>query len=398
MPNRTSPPISLVVLMAMMMSMAALSIDMMLPALLDIAAEYQLENKNQSQWVVTAVFIGMAVGQLFYGPVSDRFGRKGPIALGYLLFCSGALLCFLAPSFELLIAGRLIQGMGAAAPRVLTVAIVRDKLQGEAMAKVMSVIFSVFILIPIFAPSLGQVVMHLAGWRWIFGVLFCAGAIVALWFSFGLEETLDKAKRRPLSLASIGEGFRFFFTQPQAVSYTVLSGLIFGVFMAYLNSASIIYIKLYEMGAMFGVLFAVAACSVGAASLVNGQLVTKLGMRPLVRGALIAVISLSALFLIVLLLLAELPPLWLLMGYMVLVFFSVGILFGNLNSLAMEPLGALAGLGSAIVASLSTLIAIPIGALIGANITTNVTPLVLGFLLCGSAGLLAQLWGLRASR
>ncbi|WP_432463653.1 multidrug effflux MFS transporter [Agarivorans sp. QJM3NY_33] len=377
-----------IVLLALMMSLVALAVDAMLPALVTIAEDFNLSPATQVQWTITGLFVGLSIGQLIYGPWSDAVGRKRPIYLGFGLFILGSILCIVADSFVWFIAGRVLQGMGAAAPRVITMALVRDQLKGAAMARVMSVVFSVFIVVPIIAPALGQLVMSIAHWRWIFGVLLLMAVVTALWFGFFQEETLVPEKRRPLTLNSFVDSLKVLMNERAALAYTFVSGLIFGAFMGYLNSAPLLFIQLYHQGSNFALLFALAAGSIGVASLVNGRWVIRIGMRKMIHIALWCLLSLSVLFVGVLISTNGVPSLFLLMVYMMPAFFCIGILFGNLNSLAMEPLGAIAGMGSAFVAFISTLVGIPIGSLIGFSFNFTCYPIVLGFLLVALVSLI----------
>ncbi|WP_221076395.1 multidrug effflux MFS transporter [Agarivorans aestuarii] len=377
-----------IILLAGMMSLVALSVDAMLPALVAIAEDFELANPAHSQWTITSLFIGLSIGQLVYGPWSDAVGRKPPIYVGYLLFIVGSIICVLSSSFAWLIAGRVLQGMGAAAPRIITMALVRDKLKGAEMARIMSVVFSVFIVVPILAPAVGQVILGLAHWRWIFGMLLLMAIATGLGFWRGQEETLTLDKRRPLTLQSFVEGLKYLLQKRSALVYTIVSGFIFGAFMGYLNSAPLLFIQLYNQADNFALLFALAAIAVGVASLVNGRFVLKLGMRLMIKAALWGLLALTSVFCLLLIASSGVPPLWWLMAYLIPAFFCIGILFGNLNSLAMEPLGAIAGMGSAFVASISTLVAIPIGSLIGLSFKQTCYPVVIGFGLVAASSLL----------
>lgn len=377
-----------VLLLAGMMSLVALSVDAMLPALVVIAEDFSLSNETYAQWTITSLFVGLSFGQLIYGPLSDAYGRKKPIYLGYLLFILGSLLCIVAESFTCLMIGRALQGMGAAAPRIISTALVRDKLKGEEMASVMSVVFSIFIVVPIIAPALGQVVMSIASWRWIFGLLLAMALVTGLCFCLFQEETLAEEKRRALSVANMLAGLKLLFAERTALLYTLISGLVFGGFMGYLNSAPLVFIQLYQQGDNFALLFALSAMSIGFASVVNGRIVLRMGMRRMILWALWSLAILSALFFLWLIKTEGVPSLVWLMVYLLPAFFCIGLLFGNLNSLAMEPLGAIAGLGSAFVACISSLVGIPLGSAIGLSFNHTLYPLILGFLLMAVVALL----------
>jgi MFS transporter, DHA1 family, multidrug resistance protein len=381
-----------VALMALMTSLVAMSIDLMLPALADIGAELGVQRANAGQLVVTMLFLGLAVGQLFYGALSDSVGRKPAIYLGYGVFFAGSLLAILAVTFPMLLAGRLLQGLGAAGPRGVSMALIRDRFEGRAMAQVMSFITVVFILVPVIAPSLGQAILLVAAWRAIFGALLALGVVSLLWFALRQPETLPPARRTPLSAAGIGRALREVLGNPIALGYTLMAGLIAAALQGYLSSAQQIFQFQYGLGTLFPLVFAVNALAIGLAAFANGRLVMRFGMRSLLRAALLALCALALAFAGVALATGGRPPLWLFMAYLLPGFFCIGILFGNMNALAMEPLGRVAGVGAAVVGSLSTLLATPLGAAVGQAYDGTVTPLALGFAACGLGALALMRW------
>ena len=381
-----------VALMALMTSLVAMSIDMMLPALSGIGADLGVQSGNANQLVVTMIFLGLAVGQLFYGALSDSVGRKPAIYLGYAVFFSGSLLAIFAVSFPMLLAGRLLQGLGVAGPRSVTMALIRDRFEGRAMAQVMSFISAVFILVPVIAPSLGQAILLVADWRAIFVVLFGLGVISLMWFALRQPETLPAARRAPLAAGRIGRALREVLGNHVALGYTLMAGLIAGAFQGYLSSAQQIFQFQYGLGTLFPLIFAMNALAIGLASFVNGRLVMRYGMRTLLRTALITMCALSVLFTGVAWAAGGQPSLWLFMGFLMPAFFCVGILFGNMNALAMEPLGHIAGVGAAVVGSVSTLLATPLGAAVGQAYNGTVMPLVMGFAVFGLGALGLMRW------
>lgn len=381
-----------VALMALMMSLVAMTIDMMLPALSTIGADLGAQSENASQLIVTMIFLGLALGQLVYGPLSDSVGRKPAIYLGYAVFFTGTLLSIFAVTFPMLLLGRLLQGIGVAAPRSVSLALIRDQYEGRAMAQVMSFISVVFILVPIIAPSFGQAILLVAAWRAIFVVLFLLGVVSLAWFALRQPETLSAARRAPLSAARIGRGLREVLSSRVTLGYTLMAGLIAGAFQGYLSSAQQVFQFQYELGTLFPVIFAINAIAIGLASFTNGRLVMRYGMRTLSRIALFTLCGLSVAFLGVALLTGGQPSLWLFIGYLLPTFFCVGLLFGNMNAMAMEPVGHLAGMGAAVVGSLSTLLATPLGLAIGQAYNGTVTPLVLGFTVLGLGALALMRW------
>jgi DHA1 family bicyclomycin/chloramphenicol resistance-like MFS transporter len=381
-----------VTLMAMMISLVALSIDAMLPALPDIGADLGVTRANDTQLIISFLFLGMALGQMIYGPLSDSIGRKPAIHAGFALFIGGCLLSMLATSFPVMLTGRVLQGIGVAGPRVVTVAMVRDQHEGRAMARIMSFVMMVFILVPALAPALGQGVLLIANWRAIFAVFLALALIAACWLALRQPETLPLERRRPFSLVRIAAAIREICTNRIALGYTIVMGLVSGAFIGYLSSAQVIFQDQYALGTQFPLYFAILALAIGGASFVNSRLVMRLGMRLLSGRALQVLSGLSCGFWIIAYLFAGQPPLWALMIYCMMSFFCIGMLFGNLNALAMGPLGHIAGIGAAVVGSLSTFIAMPLGVTIGQSYNGTVLPLVGGFALLSGVGLLVRRW------
>ena len=383
--------------MATLMSLVALTIDAMLPALGEIGRELGVERENDVQLVVSLIFLGIAFGQLLYGPLSDSVGRKPALVAGLALYMAGSLLCLFSWSFSVMLAGRLMQGVGVAAPRIVSVALIRDQYEGRRMARVMSFVMAVFILVPIIAPAIGQGILLVADWRAIFGVFVAMAAVSFVWFTIRQPETLPVERRIPLSVSRVANGFREVLTTRVALGYTITAGLVFGAFIGYLSTAQQVFQVQYGLGRKFPLYFALLSISIGAASLLNARLVMRWGMRSLSRWALSAIALLSVGFFFVSQADAGHPHLWALMSYLLLVFFCEGILFGNLNALAMEPLGHIAGVGAAIVGALSMVISIAGGTSIGQAYNGTVVPLVAGFGGLAIASLAAMHWTEAAS-
>lgn len=369
-----------VALTAMMMSLVALSIDAMLPALTVIGGELGVLHENSNQLIISLLFLGMSAGQIIYGPLSDATGRKPAIYTGFGIFITGTLLSLFATSFAMMLTGRILQGFGAAGPRIVSIALVRDQYEGPTMARVMSFVMTVFILIPILAPALGQALLGIAGWRSIFGVFLGLSLFTLFWFSLRQPETLSSEKRIPFTARRIISAIHEVLGIRQSLAYTVVSGLVFGSFLGYLNSSQQILQIQYKLGEQFPLYFGMLAVAFGAATLINSKLVMLFNMHALVRYAMQALAALSAIFLAVTILHNGHPPLWSLTLYLMPLFFTIGILFGNLNALAMEPLGHIAGIGAATIGSLSTFTALAIGTVIGQSYNGTVLPLITGFL------------------
>jgi DHA1 family bicyclomycin/chloramphenicol resistance-like MFS transporter len=381
-----------VIILSLMMSLTALATDAMLPALPQIGADLQVQSANSRQLVVSSLFLGLALGQLFFGPLSDKTGRKPGIYGGLSLFVLGSLISVFSVSFPMMLAGRFLQGTGVSAPRAVGLALVRDRFEGRAMARVMSFVTTVFILVPMIAPSMGQALLLFTGWRSIFGAFVLLAIITLLWFGLRMPETLAPEDRAPFSLRRIltamGEIFR---TRP-ALGFTVTAGFISGAHLGYLNSSQQIFQEEYGLGELFPIYFAVIALSIGLASFLNARMVMRFGMHFLVKWALITMLGLAIISAAVSLVTGGQPPLWFLMIYLMMTFFTVGVLFGNQNALAMEPLGRIAGVGAAVVGSLSTFISVPIGTLIGQSYNGTVLPLVIGMAAMAGLSLIVYYW------
>jgi len=370
-------------LMATMISLTALSIDAMLPALPAIGNDLGVLVPNDNQLIISTLFLGLAIGQLFYGPLSDNIGRKPAVYLGLFIFSIGCLLSLFANSLTTMLIGRCLQGIGLAGPRVVSVAIIRDLFKGERMAQVMSYIMSVFIAVPALSPALGQAILFVASWRVIFTVLLGLGLIVFIWFSIRQHETLATENRRRFTFANLKRATIEVFKTRTTVGYTLAAGFISSAFVGFLNSSQQIFQIQFELGERFPLYFAMVAGSVGLASVVNGQLVMRLGMQKMVGVASMFIVLISISFFVLIQTILVNPSLLVFMTYLLITVFFIGILFGNLNSLAMEPLGHIAGLGAAVVGSLSTLISVPFGTIIGMQYDGTVQPLVFGFLVFG---------------
>jgi DHA1 family bicyclomycin/chloramphenicol resistance-like MFS transporter len=381
-----------VIIISLMMSLTALSIDAMLPALPQIGIDLQVQNANDRQLVVSTIFLGLAIGQLFFGPLSDKTGRKPAIYGGLTLFIAGSLISIFAINFPMMLAGRLLQGSGVSAPRAVGLALVRDRFEGRAMARVMSFVMTVFILVPMIAPMMGQTILLFSGWRTIFGSFVLLAIITLIWFALRMPETLDPENRAPFSLKRIVNTAAEIIKIRPALGYTVIAGFVSGAHLGYLNSAQQVFQEQYNLGEFFPIFFATVALSIGLASFSNARLVMRFGMRSLVKWSLLAILGLSVVVFGIAFLFAGQPPLWFLMVYFMLTFFGVGILFGNNNALAMQPLGRIAGIGAAVVGSLSTFISVPLGIMIGRSYNGTILPLITGIAILSGLSLLVVRW------
>ena len=362
----------------MMMSLTALSIDTMLPALFQISSDLNVANPNDRQLIISIIFVGQAFGQLFFGPLSDKTGRKQAIYIGYFLFIIGSLISGFSMNFSTMLLGRTLQGIGTSAPRAVSLALARDRFEGKRMAQIMSFAMAVFILMPMIAPAIGQGILLLAGWRSIFGVFILFALVTVIWFGLRIPETLALEDRIPFSVRQIIESIRIILKIRFALGYTLILGFIQGFFLGYLNSSQQIFQEQYALGQLFPLYFAIISLSLGTSSFLNARLVMRYGMVKLVRWALGIAFGQAVVFLAIAAAMAGHPPLWALTIHLMVSFFCIGILFGNISALAMQALGHLAGIGAAVVGSLSTLISVPLGVVIGHSYDGTVLPLALG--------------------
>ncbi|WP_283788493.1 multidrug effflux MFS transporter [Bermanella sp. WJH001] len=381
-----------IALMAALMSMVALSIDAMLPALGIIGQDLNVANANDSQLIISSVFLGMAFGLIIYGPISDSFGRKNAIYLGIGIFLIGCLISIFAQDFNQMLLGRVLQGFGAAACRVITVAMMRDMFDGKEMAKNMSLIMMVFIMVPALAPSLGQLILLFANWHYIFVILFIFAFISCLWLCLRQPETLAQEKRIGFSFANIKRGMIETIKHAEARTYTLAAGIMFGAFVGYLSSSQQILQVQYETGDLFSIYFGILALAIGVSSFANSKLVMKISMQTLCLAALWVVFACSALFLLYINMVDDDPSLISFMIYMMSTFFCFGILFGNFNTLAVHSLGHIAGVATSVISTVQTLISVVVGTYIGQHYNGTVTPMVLGFIICSGVTLGLIIW------
>lgn len=367
-------------LMALYVALMAMSIDMILPALGLMGSEFSVAHENEMQYVISILFLGFTLGQIIYGPLSDSFGRKKPIYVGILIYIIGDILSLTANNFSIMLFGRFLQGLGAASPRVVSLAIVRDLYHGSDMARVMSFIMTVFIFVPVIAPSIGQTILLFTTWHAMFFIFLTAGIIAIIWTYFRLPETLHKIDIKPFNLKTIWKDFLIVVTNKITMGYTICAGIIFGALIGYLTSSRQIFQEYFAVGKLFPIFFGISALSIGAASITNSMIVKRLGMRLICHHALIIVIAMSAIFSFLLIVQNNHLTIWQFMIFMPCVFFCFGLLFGNLNALAMEPMGHYAGIASAIVGSLSSGISLIIGTIIGQSYNNTLIPIFLGYL------------------
>lgn len=370
------------------MSLVALSIDALLPALEQIGISIRVQQgSHDSQLLITMIFLGLGFGQLISGPISDSLGRKPVIYGGFILFVIASFICVSAASIEMMIVGRILQGIGLSAPRTISIAMVRDSFSGNYMAKIMSFIVVIFILVPVVAPAIGKLMLDAYGWKSIFYSQLIFGVVVMFWLWKRQPETLKEENRMKFAFRLFLDGSKEFIKYKQAVIFTLISGFITGSFMVYLSASQQIFQEQYLLVDEFPYIFAGLAISVGFATFLNGSFVMRFGMHKLVSFFLI-VFSIVPVIYITLFYQKENPSIVILLVFFALQFFSIGFLFGNLRALAMQPVGHIAGIGAAINGFVSTIMAVPIATFIGKYVETTTLPLFIGFFICGVLSLL----------
>ena len=378
-----------IALMAALMALNALAIDIMLPALPDIGATFGNANDNDRQLIISFYLIGAGIGQLLFGPLLDRFGRRGPLMFCFAVYVLTALAATMISSFFTLLLLRLVQGLGTAGFRVAAIAIIRDLYRGRAMAEIMSLVFMVFMMVPIIAPGIGQLLLFSAPWQGIFLFVALAGALCWAWTYIRLPETLDPENQRPFTLKTIFDGFVIVLGNRFCMIYSIAGMFVFGSLVGMLNSSQQVFVEIFDLGPLFAVAFSLVAILMAIASFLNSRMVGHFGMRRMAHFALLA-FTMSSLLLLVLGLATDisLPVFIIFLGT---IFFMFSWAVPNMNSLSMNPLGKVAGTAASTFGFFQTLGGALIGLWIGRLFDGTITPLAAGFSMAGIIGLLLVL-------
>lgn len=378
-----------VTLIAMVMAVNALAIDTMLPALPQMGDAVGIPTESGRQWIVTSYLFGFGGAQLFFGTLSDRFGRRPVLLAGlaaYFIFSLGAAA---ATSFPLLMLARALQGVGAAASRVLAISIVRDRFAGRQMARVMSLVFIVFLAVPIIAPSLGQLILLFAPWRWIFGILAIYSALALTWVAIRLPETMHPEDRIAISPASVFHAVKTTLTDRFAVGYMIGTTFMIGGLFGYINSVQQIFFDVFALPKLFPIIFALIAGALIFASLLNSRIVGRFGMRVVSHAALFGYLAVVGFHAAVAF--AGYENIWTFAVLQAAAMFCFGLMGPNFNSIAMEPLGHVAGTASSVQGFVTTTGGAILGFLIGQAFNGTTVPLTLGFFILGLGTLAAIL-------
>lgn len=376
-----------IVLFALLMSLTAMSLDAMLPALPQIGADLQVADSNQTQWVISMLILGTVFGELFFGPVSDAIGRRKTVVIGILIFLTGTLIAIFSTSLQGLLIGRIVQGFGVSGSRIGSRALVRDLYAGDQMARIMSFIMMIFIVVPMLAPAIGQVIMINFGWRAIFVCFLVHAGVMLIWFGTRQMETLPKERRIPLSFKRMWTSAGKIVRHGKVMSYTLISGVVFGAMVLYLSIAQAMFEDVYQMGENFPLLFAILATGIGLAAIINGKIVMRFGMHRVTTWALLGISIFSITLVVVSQFHHGAPPFLALMVLLGIILFFIGFIFGNINAMCMEWLGGIAGIGASIVGSISSAVAVLLAIMIGPFYQGTVLPLAYTYLFVGISGL-----------
>lgn len=385
-----------VALVALMMGITAFSIDNLLPAFGFIRDHFALANPNDVQLAVYAYLLGIGAAQIVYGPWSDVVGRRPVLMAGLVVYIAGGVLALSTDSYPILIVARVIQGTGAAAARVLAVAIVRDRFAGREMARIMSLTMMVFLAVPIIAPAIGSLILQFGSWRLIFVAMVGLALVLALWFGIRMPETLHPEYRMTFSMRAILAGMKLTVTNRRAVGYATAMGLMIGCLMSYVGSApQVLQTDVYHLGSLFPAVFAGVAIVMALASFLNAALVRQVGMRRLSHGGLLGFLLVGTGLVAAALAYDGRPPFWMFCTLVALGQFLFALTVPNFNSMAMEPLGAVAGTASSFIGSFTTLMAALLALAAGRAFDGTVLPLSITYLTLSALALLATLWAER---
>ncbi|MFN3642276.1 MAG: Bcr/CflA family efflux MFS transporter [Gemmobacter sp.] len=382
-----------IALIAMLFATIAFSIDAMLPALPAIAADLTPAAPNRAQLVLTSFVLGMGIGTFVAGPLSDSFGRRPVILGGAALYAAASLAAMLAGSLEALLVARVVQGVGAAGPRIVSIAIIRDLYAGREMARIMSFAMMIFTLFPAVAPLIGSGIIALTGWRGIFAAFMLFALVVSLWLALRQPETLPAAARAPLRATTLVAAAREVLAHPVVRLSILVQTLLFAALFGTLSSIQQVFDQTFGRAAAFPLWFALIAVIGGTASFLNARVVVRLGMRAMIRGTLNVQIALSVVMASVTLAGLWPEPLYFaaFMVWATSVFFMAGLTLGNINAIAMEPMGHVAGMAASVVSSVATVGAVFLAAPIGLAFDGTPGPLAAGVLFCALGARLLML-------
>jgi len=388
---------SRLILYALLTSLTSLSIDALLPGLRQIGLELGVAPPLSTHHVISLFIFGMAFGELVIGPLSDAFGRKQALLGGLCVYLLGTVVALFAQSLEMVLIGRFLQGVGVSGPKIATRAMIRDQFEGDAMARVMSFMFTLFILVPMLAPALAQGLIAIAGWRSVFVAYFVIAVVLGAWVAARHPETLPVARRIPFRPRLLFLNARRILSSPRVTLLIVATGLVFGAQLLYLSTAADLFFEAYGVTESFPLYFAALALAMGLASFINARLVQRLGVVTMARAGFIGLTAVSLVMVIATLGAEVALPFEVFLTLLSLAFFAIGILFGNLNALAMQTLGNVAGFGASLIASGSSLVATLFAVGFGDFYSGDTTYLAVGFFAAGLSSLVLAEIAIRRS-
>ncbi len=388
-------PRELLVMISSIMALTAMGIDLLLPAFDDIRAAFDIpDSSNQVSQVITVYFLGLAIAQLVWGPLADRFGRKKILYCSIGVYALGAVLSAIAPSFTWLLLGRFVWGVGAAGTRVVAVAIVRDSFEGSKMAQAMSQIMAVFVLVPVFAPSFGALLIELFNWQSLFWFCVIWSGAILLW-TLRLSETLRPEHRRELEVRSVVSGFKVVVSNRMTFGYTIATLFLQAIFTSYLASSERIISDIFDRGDQFPVIFGAVAVLFGVGAIINGQVVGRFGMYRLIRVMLMAAMGMGLALLAVALLTNGRPSFWIYMPLLGIMLAMFMFLMPNLNTAALEPMGAVAGTATSLTGAIRTAGGALLGAIVDSQLSDTVLPFSIAIVIFMALAIATARWAER---
>ncbi len=375
------PFIEFVIMIAALMALNALAMDVMLPALPEIGHALNIVHENDRQQVLVAYLVGFGGAQLFYGPITDAFGRRTVLLGGLALYAAASVVSLMSQTLDQLLLARVLQGVGCAATRVIAVSVVRDCYTGRQMGKVMSLVMMIFMAVPIVAPSIGQAILLVAGWRWIFTMLLFAGVVMLLWCAIRLRETLPRESRQVLNVTAITRAYWMTLRTRESIGYTLALTFVFGGLFAFITMSQQIFVEIFDLGVWFPIVFSAIAIAMSVSSYMNARLVEAIGMRRLSHAATLAFMGFG--ILLFALATAGVENFWtftLISGALMACFGFIG---ANYNTMAMEPLGDIAGTASSVIGFITTLGGAILGYVMGQLFNGTTQPLGFAFAVYG---------------
>ncbi len=391
--NPGIPFAEFVVMIAALMALNALALDVMLPALPDIGASLNILEENDRQQVLIAYLIGFGGAQIFFGPVTDAYGRRSVLLGGLFLYAGASVFSLFSETLDQLLLARVLQGVGCAATRVIAISVVRDCYSGRQMGRVMSLVMMIFMAVPIIAPSIGQAILLVADWRWIFTMLLFSGVVMLFWCAIRLRETLAPEDRRPMNVPAIASAYWTTVRLRESFGYTLATTFVFGGLFAFITMSQQIFVGIYGLGVWFPAVFAAIAIAMSVSSYLNARLVERIGMRRLSHGAILIFTALGVI--LYALASAGIEHFWTFTLISGLLMACFGFIGANFNAMAMEPLGEIAGTASSVIGFITTLGGAILGYMMGQLFNGTTQYLGLAFALYGLGALASIIYAER---